>query len=75
MFVVAGTEKLQVGIFSFLCRLHLSASSYNGLSTIVVKPPAAAALVIDEKSSRSVPEQMLTFASIKPGMITFFPKS
>lgn len=73
MFVVVGTEKLQVGN-AFQC-FHREEKSHNGLSTIVVNPPAAAALVIDEKSSKSVPEQMLTFASINPGMITFFPKS
>lgn len=46
-----------------------------GLSTIVVYPPAAAALVIEEKSSKSVPEQILTLTSISPGMMTFLPKS
>jgi hypothetical protein len=49
--------------------------SYIGLSTMHVNPPALAALVAESKSSRSVPEQMLTFVSIKPLMMTLLPKS
>ena len=73
--VVAGIENLPTRE-NWVEKTSLATQkTHIGLSTIVVKPPAAAALVRDENPSMSVPEQMLTFASINPGMITLPVKS